>query len=62
MYVPFPLPPGEMTSLGGPTGCVYGKHTFTFGVDRLILRPQPVLAEAHVEKFSATTAQALKIS
>jgi len=29
------------------------------GVDRLILRPQPTLAEADVEQFIATTAQSL---
>jgi len=34
----------------------------TIGVDRLILRPQPTLAEADVEQFIATTAQALKIT
>ena len=29
------------------------------GVDRLILRPQPTLAEADVEQFIANTAQSL---
>jgi hypothetical protein len=29
------------------------------GVDRLILRPQPTLAEADVEQFIAPTAQSL---
>jgi hypothetical protein len=32
------------------------------GIDRLILRPQPTLAEANVERFITTTAQALKIT
>jgi hypothetical protein len=52
----------SVTPLGYDIDSATVERYATIGVDRLILCPQPVLAEADVEPFIATTAQALKIT